>query len=221
MSNIEKIYQLRFSDAELTRHRLIWRVLCSQFFTKFISSKDFVLDIACGNGNFINNIECKRKMAIDINSNVTFFLNSNVEFFVLDAINLKTLKLSGVDKVFISNFLEHLKNKDELESLLDQVIQVLKENGQLLIMGPNLRYLGGKYWDFYDHDLPLTHLSLCEVLMSKGFEIDFCFDKFLPYTTKSRIPSRPFLIDLYLKVPLLWKLLGKQFFIVARKPKVS
>ena len=31
-------------------------------------------------------------------------------------------------------------------------------------MGPNIRYLAAEYWDFYDHYLPLSHLSLEEGL---------------------------------------------------------
>ena len=53
-----------------------------------------------------------------------------------------------------------------------------------MIMGPNLRYLPGEYWDFYDHHLGLTHASLCEILAIKGFQIERCVDRFLPYTTQ-------------------------------------
>jgi hypothetical protein len=84
-------------------------------------------------------------------------------------------------------------------------------------MGPNLRYLPGKYWDFYDHSLGLTHLSLSEALRLKGFSIDICVDRFLPYTIQSALPRHPILVKIYLKIPFVWRLLGKQFFIVARK----
>jgi hypothetical protein len=39
--------------------------------------------------------------------------------------------------------------------------------------------------------------------------------RFLPYTTKSRLPSGPALVRLYLKVPLAWRVLGAQAFVVA------
>jgi hypothetical protein len=75
--------------------------------------------------------------------------------------------------------------------------------------------LPGEYWDFYDHSLGLTHYSLQEVLKLKNFKIDYCLDKFLPYTTKSKLPSHPLLVRAYLMFPIAWKVLGKQFFIVA------
>jgi hypothetical protein len=65
----------------------------------------------------------------------------------------------------------------------------------------------------------LTHLSLCEALKLKGFEIEVCIDKFLPYTTQGSLPTHPTFVWLYLHLPFLWKIFGKKFFIVARKVK--
>jgi hypothetical protein len=121
--------------------------------------------------------------------------------------------------VFTSNFLEHLPDKAALEQLLDQVLLSLKPGGRYLIMGPNLLYLPGQYWDFYDHHLGLTHLSLCEALALRGFEIEQCVDRFLPYTTQGALPTHPALVRAYLAFPPAWKFFGKQFFIVARKPR--
>jgi len=128
-------------------------------------------------------------------------------------------KKGGVDVVFTSNFLEHLPNKKTLDSFLDEVKAVLKPSGKYIILGPNLRYLPGEYWDFYDHHLGLTHLSLSEALKLKGFEIEVCIDRFLPYTTQGSSLTHPFFIWLYLRLPLAWKIFGKQFFIIARKIK--
>jgi hypothetical protein len=85
-------------------------------------------------------------------------------------------------------------------------------------MGPNIRYLPGAYWDFWDHHLPLSHLSLQEIIQLQGFTIVSMFDRFLPYTL-TRAPRYPiFLLRLYLRVPALWRFFGKQFVIVAAKP---
>jgi hypothetical protein len=85
-------------------------------------------------------------------------------------------------------------------------------------MGPNIRYLADQYWDFYDHHLPLSHLSLEEGLVQSGFEIDLVKARFLPYTTRSLLPQRAFLVSAYLRLPVFWPLLGKQFLVVGRKP---
>jgi hypothetical protein len=87
-------------------------------------------------------------------------------------------------------------------------------------MGPNIRYLAGKYWDFYDHHLPLSHLSLEEGLVQSGYRIQHIIPRFLPYTTvKTVLPQYPVLVALYLRVPLVWRILGRQFLVVAAKPQ--
>lgn len=47
------------------------------------------------------------------------------------------------------------------------------------------------FWDYFDHHLPLTHLSLSEGLELAGFEVQRVVPRFLPYTVKDtpvRIP---------------------------------
>lgn len=86
-------------------------------------------------------------------------------------------------------------------------------------MGPNIRYLADKYWDFYDHHLPLSHLSLEEGLAQTGYVVTQIIPRFLPYTAvRTKLPQRPSLVALYLKIPTVWKLMGRQFLVVAQKP---
>jgi SAM-dependent methyltransferase len=215
---LSELYRNRFSAQELPRKNAIWEVLCKHYFQQFVTPDDTVVDLACGYGEFINNIQSTHKIAIDLNPDSRAFLSKGVQFEQLAATEFGPLLAGKVDVVFTSNFLEHLPGKENLELLLDQVLEALKPGGRFLIMGPNLRYLPGKYWDFYDHHLGLTHLSLCEVLAFKGFRIERCIDRFLPYTTQTALPSHPVLVHIYLAIPLLWRVFGKQFYIVARKP---
>ena len=39
----------------------------------------------------------------------------------------------------------------------------------MVVLMPNIRYLAGRYWDYLDHHLPLTHLSLSEALELTGY----------------------------------------------------
>jgi hypothetical protein len=98
------------------------------------------------------------------------------------------------------------------------VLRILRPGGRFVIMGPNIRYLAAEYWDFYDHYLPLSHLSLEEGLVQAGYEVETIVPRFLPYTTRSALPQHRVLIALYLKLPPVWRILGKQFLAVARKP---
>jgi hypothetical protein len=97
------------------------------------------------------------------------------------------------------------------------VNSILKPGGKFLILGPNIRYLSSEYWDFYDHHLPLSHLSVAEGLSVNEFNVEKIVDRFLPYTTQTRIPQHPALVAMYLRVPFMWRVMGKQFFLVGRK----
>jgi predicted SAM-dependent methyltransferase len=76
----------------------------------------------------------------------------------------------SLDVVFTSNFLEHLPDKVHVERTLAQAWRCLKDDGFIICLGPNIKYVPGAYWDFWDHFIPLTELSLSEVLKMKGSE---------------------------------------------------
>lgn len=216
--DLSSLYKIRFAEEELPRKNAIWKVICNDYIQQFIKQSDTVVDVACGYGEFLNNITAKRKIAVDLNPDAKMFLGSDIEFHQCMATDIGSVIKEDADIVFTSNFLEHLPNKNVLDQFLDQVLLALKPGGKYIILGPNLRYLPGEYWDFYDHHLGLTHLSLSEALKLRGFNVDVCIDRFLPYTTQGALPSHPWLVKMYLKAPMAWKILGKQFFIVAHKP---
>lgn len=217
-NELSKLYKIRFTQDQLLRKNAIWQVICGSFLQRFIKTSDTVVDIACGYGEFINNISANKKIAVDLNTDAQNYLDSDIEFHECEATSFGSEITDQVDVVFTSNFLEHLPDKKTLDLLLEQVMLTLKPGGKYLILGPNLRYLPGKYWDFYDHHLGLTHLSLSEALQLKGFNIQICIDRFLPFTTQGALPTHPWLVWAYLKLPFVWEFLGKQFFIVATKP---
>ena len=138
----------------------------------------------------------------------------NIDILAFDARNQID---RDFDHIFISNFFEHLNNKEELVKILAFCFDILKPQGSLLIVQPNFKYAYKEYYDFIDHQLPITHLSLQELLQTIGYEIDVMIPRFLPFSTKGR-PSSPNLLKVYLKIPLLWKILGGQMFIKASKP---
>jgi SAM-dependent methyltransferase len=215
---LSELYKIRFATQELERKNAIWQVICQDYLQRFIRPDDTVVDIACGYGEFLNNVQAARKVAIDLNPDARRFLQPTVEFHQRGATELGAVIQGEADVVFTSNFLEHLPDKKTLDVFLEQVMVALKAGGKYVILGPNLRYLPGEYWDFYDHHLGLTHLSLSEALQLRGFNVEQCIDRFLPYTTQGALPTHPALVKAYLRVPFAWRFLGKQFLIVAQKP---
>src|SRR5215208_5938580 len=219
MPNLTALYRFRFRESERPQKMLIWKALCEHFFQNLIGEERVVADLACGYGEFINNIRARKKFAIDLNPDARQFLGSDVEFCLSRADVIPAIPDDSIDVVFTSNFLEHLRTKDECDAVLAEVLRILKPSGRFVVMGPNIRYLAAEYWDFYDHYLPLSHLSLEEGLVQAGYEVDTIIARFLPYTTRSALPQHPALVALYVKIPIIWRILGKQFLLVGRKPK--
>lgn len=117
----------------------------------------------------------------------------------------------------MSNFLEHLPDKIAILNLIQQCHRALTVGGRLIIIGPNIRYAYSEYWDFFDHIVPISHISLSAALQLSGFEIVQMTPRFLPFSTKSSLPQWPWLIRCYLKMPFVWRIFGKQFLIVSTK----
>ena len=216
--DVVSLYRHRFEAEALAPKRRIWEILCRDFFSRWVDRDSTILDLGCGYGEFINNIEARRKFAVDVNPDAAGFLDPGVTFIEADASRIDPLADGSIDTVFTSNFLEHLPDKTTLRAVLAEMMRLLRPGGRALLMGPNIRFVAGAYWDFWDHHLPLTERSLTEGLQLEGFEMERIVPRFLPYTTRSALPQHPWLVALYLRVPLAWHVLGQQFFVVARKP---
>ncbi|MDE2589840.1 MAG: class I SAM-dependent methyltransferase, partial [Patescibacteria group bacterium] len=112
MQPIEKqMYKYRFSS-EIKARNILWRVLVNHFFQQYVSKKAVVLDLATGYGEFINNINAKKKFACDINPDSKKYLSKNVTFIQSSSTNIK-LRTGSVDIIFVSNFFEHI-TRDEI-----------------------------------------------------------------------------------------------------------
>jgi SAM-dependent methyltransferase len=218
VADLAKLYEARFAEDERAAKDKIWQVLCRDFFSRYVSDTDTVLDIACGYGEFINHIDCATRLAVDLNPTAHGFLRPDVRFFHRSSEDLSPIPDNSVDVAFESNFFEHLPDKATLRKVVEEVRRKLRPGGRFIMLQPNIRYVGDAYWDFYDHLIPLTDVSCTELLTTCGYEIETSIPRFLPYTTKSRIPQSPALVALYLRFPFAWRLMGKQFLIVARKP---
>ncbi|MEQ1940429.1 class I SAM-dependent methyltransferase [Mesorhizobium sp. CN5-321] len=217
MTDLSKIYQSRFANTGLEKRNAVWQVLCRSFFSRYVRPTDTILDLACGYGEFINNIEAANKIGVDLNPDAPTHLAGDVTFHLSAADNLSDIADSSVETVFTSNFLEHLPDKKTCDRVFAEILRVLRPGGTFLILGPNIHYAYKEYWDYYDHYLPLSHLSLAEGLGIAGFNVKEVIPQFLPYTMNNSTPTHPFLISLYLRFPPAWRVMGKQFFVVGEK----
>ena len=216
--DLQAIYRERFSDTGFAKRDRVWKVLCGSFFNSLIGQDKTVLDLACGYGEFINNVAARKKIAVDLNSDAKIHLHPEVQFVLSEAGNLSDIPDGSIDAVFTSNFLEHLPDKTACNNVFAEIFRILNSQGRFIILGPNIKYAYREYWDYFDHYLPLSHLSLEEGLKQAGFKVTKNIPRFLPYTMKSSVPSAPWLVRLYLMLPLAWRFMGKQFLVIAEKP---
>jgi ubiquinone/menaquinone biosynthesis C-methylase UbiE len=215
--HLSEEYQLRFSHIASYR-RKVWQILVKRYFQPLIGLDQVILDLGCGWGEFSNQIKAKQKYAMDLNPDAIHYLSPEVIFIHQDCSQTWQVADTSLDLIFTSNFLEHLLSKDDLTKTISEAYRCLKPGGRLICLGPNIKYIGGSYWDFFDHHLPLTEASLAELLQLKGFVITQCLPRFLPYTMANSKQAPLWCVSLYLALPFIWKILGKQFLIVARKP---
>lgn len=214
---LEKLYRHRFEEDELPRKLAIWKVLCEDFFSRYVLRTDTVIDVGAGYCEFINNISCAKRIAVDLNPRVREFAAPDVDVRNEDCTNLVSIPDETADVVFMSNFLEHLPSKQMVFDTLAEARRILRRGGRLVILQPNVRLIPGAYWDFFDHHTPLTEHSLVEAVANLDMRPVRVIGRFLPYTTKSLLPQSPLLVKLYLKFPPAWWLLGKQSLVVAEK----
>ncbi len=221
MPTTKDLYKLRFDEKEKNCKNYLWKVLCKDFLQGFINPESTVLDLGAGFCEFINNIRARVKYAVDINPQLENYAKEGVQVINAHCANLEEISSESVDVVFSSEFFEHLKDKEELFATLKEAYRILCPGGKLIVICPNIRYVGHKYWDFIDHGLPLTHFGMREALLMHHYALVKLVPKFLPYTTKSCLPKSSFLLKVYLKMPVLWNIFGSQMFIIAEKRKVG
>lgn len=211
--SLEAIYQRRFGP-DLAFRRRMWRLLCAEFFQRWVPPRSVVLEVGAGYCEFINAIAAGRKIAVDLNPDTRRHAGPGVEVLTAPSTDLAALATASVDVAFASNFFEHLSRPDIVQTMRE-VARVLRPGGRFLILQPNWRYCYRDYWMFFDHVTALDHHSLVEALETSGFRAVETIPRFLPYTTKSRLPKSLALLRIYLRLPLAWRLFGGQAFVVA------
>jgi SAM-dependent methyltransferase len=216
--DVKQLYRHRFDAADRARKARVWEVLYARVFGRWIHPEDTVVDLGAGFCEFINTARARRRIAVDLNPDIRAYAGTGVEVQVAPASELGFLATGAVDVVFSSNFLEHLPGKEDVSKTVREAFRVLRPRGTLILMGPNVRLVPGTYWDFFDHQVPLSDRSVCELLEITGFDLLDVQPRFVPYTTRSGFPQAPWLVALYLALrPLTSRFLGKQFLIIARK----
>ena len=212
---VPDLYETRFGAEDAGLKDAIWPEIVV-YLSRWIDPEAPVLDIACDRGYFIRSARGSERWATDIRD-VGSSLPSDVRFVQASGLDLESLLPAGhFGTVFMSNYLEHLPSAEAVLEQLRVAHSLLRRAGRVVILQPNIRLVGGRYWDFIDHKVPLTEASLVEAATLAGFRTEKLITRFLPYSTKGRLPIDARLVRAYLRVPIAWRVLGRQTLYVGR-----
>jgi hypothetical protein len=213
--NYQRLYEYRFRDVDQSARERVWSEITAHVYEE-LGRPSTVLDPAAGRGEFINNVPAAERWAVDAVAYAEGTYARDVNVIVSDIFEAD-LPEEHFDGVWISNFLEHLLTQEAVATFLEKMHTVLRLGGRIAVMGPNFRFCADEYFDCADHTLIFTHMAIEEHLYAAGFSPLKTVPRYLPYSFRGRLPPSPALARRYLRTPLAWCLLGKQFLVIAER----
>jgi len=215
--NYERLYEYRFHEVDQDRRDDVWMALAPLLHER-LGHPDRVLDPAAGRCEFINASPASERWAVDAVAYEQGVAREGTRLIVSEIMSAE-LPEEYFGGVWVSNFLEHLPSQEAVAQFLEKMYACTAPGGRIAIMGPNFRFCAREYFDFADHTVILTEKGVEEHLYAAGFNIRSVDARFLPYTFTGRLPSHPALARAYLRMPMAWRILGKQFLVVAERPQ--
>ena len=212
--NYERLYAYRFRDVDQASRQKVWNEI-ARYIHRRLGEPRSVLDPAAGRGEFITAVPADDRWGVDLVRQGDLE-SAGVKMIIGDIMDVE-LPREHFDGVFLSNFLEHLPDQDSVGTVLAKLREAMQPGGRIAIMGPNFKYCARDYFDCADHTVILTHVAVAEHLNAAGFSVTAVVPRFLPYSFRGLLPPSPLLTRIYLRTPVLWRLLGKQFLVLARK----
>ncbi len=214
MGALDEVYRRRFPEVSRRQKDRIWPEI-AHYLQRWVDPTAPALDIACDSGYFIRNVVATERWAVDLRD-VRNDLPADIRFVQASGLDLDACLPAGAfGTIFMSNYLEHLHGPDAVIEQLAVARRLLRPGGRVIVLQPNVRLVGGSYWDFIDHRVALTERSLAEAGGLAGLRTVELITRFLPYSTKSRLPSHPLLVRAYLAFPPVWRVIGRQTLYVA------
>jgi SAM-dependent methyltransferase len=214
--DLPRLYAARFDQREISAKDSVWREIV-RFLQRYIDEGSPLLDIACDQGHFVRHAMAAERWATDIRD-VSAGLPKGIRFVQASGLELLEHCPAGTfGTIFMSNYLEHLDSSDAVIEQLRVASELLRPKGRVIVLQPNIRLVGPRYWDFIDHKVALTERSLLEAAELAGLRTVELITRFLPYSTKGRLPTHPLLVKAYLRTRPAWWLLGRQTLYIGER----
>jgi len=111
-----------------------------------------------------------------------------------------------------------LPDQSAVAAMLGKLYAAMEPGGRIAIIGPNFKYCVLECFDCADHTVILSQVAVAVHLCAAGFDVTAVSARFLPYSFRGVLAPSPVLTGTYLRTPVLWRLLGKQFLVLGRRP---
>jgi SAM-dependent methyltransferase len=210
---LPELYEARFDEREISAKDAVWREIV-RFLQRYVDASAPVLDIACDRGHFVRWVAGSERWATDLRD-VSAALPEDVRFVQASGLDLADVVPNHYfGTVFMSNYLEHLPSSDAVIEQFEVASRLLRPAGRVIVLQPNIRLVGARYWDFIDHKVALTERSLLEAAELAGLRTVDLITRFVPYSTKGRLPANGRLVRAYLMFRPAWLLMGRQTLFV-------
>lgn len=194
---------------------VVWRVIAT-YLERWVPRDAHVLEIGAGYCCWINAVRATRRVAVDTWPDVVRHASQSVEAVVLDAaVGLTRFPDTSFDLVLASNVIEHFE-ADVAAAVVGEIVRLLRPGGRLMVIQPNFRYAYRRYFDDYTHRSTFTHVSMVNLLRSRGLHMVRVEPRFLPYSMRDRrLPLPAWLVRAYLRSPVRPR--AGQMLVVAQK----
>jgi len=174
--DLGEIYGLRFSEADAQEKDLIWREV-TRFLQRFVAPDAAILDIACDRGDFIRNVVGGERWASDLRD-VRGELPEEIRFVQANGLELdRVLPNRHFDVAFSATTSSTCQRASDVIEQFRVAHRLLKPGGSVIVLQPNIRLVGARYWDFIDHSVALTEQSLTEAAELAGFRAETVIKK--------------------------------------------
>ena len=147
--NHQRLYEYRFRDVDQTARAAVWGEI-GPYVHRRMQSPDRILDPAAGRCEFLNAIPASERWGVDLVDYEQRWADPGVRIVFGDVMTVD-LPADFFGGIWVSNFLEHLADQQEVAAFLERMLGRLEPGGRIAIMGPNFRYAAKEYFDCADH----------------------------------------------------------------------
>ena len=177
-----------------------------------------MLDLACDRGHFIRFVERPRAVGDRHPGRAARPCRRRSVSCRRPGCELaKVLPTGHFGTVFMSNYLEHLESGDAVIEQLRGRPALLRPGGRVVVLQPNIRLVGPRYWDFIDHRVALTERSLLEAAELAGLGTVKLVRGSCRTRPRAGCRATRAWSALYLAFPPAWRLMGRQTLYVGER----